>query len=92
MEKKLDLVPKLSLNEMALRRVVVNLYYESLSDTMGKGFKLADEFGFWQKKTEDVKWKVSNLALPKLLKKKLTNSVEPICTEMQRWKLLHEAF
>ncbi|CAL1281813.1 unnamed protein product [Larinioides sclopetarius] len=90
MEKQLNLVPKLSLNEMALRRVVVNLCYESLSDMMGKELESTGSLLFWLKKIDDVKKKISKLVLPAPLKQRMMDLVEPTCTEMQRWQSFHE--
>ncbi|GBN34438.1 hypothetical protein AVEN_213976-1 [Araneus ventricosus] len=94
MEKQLNLVSKLSLNEMALRRVVINLWFESdISAAVGRprNIEFAITYGaVWGKDIIEVKERVSRLVLPESLKKRMMDLVRPVRTEIRKWKLFHE--
>ncbi|GBM26244.1 hypothetical protein AVEN_17836-1, partial [Araneus ventricosus] len=96
MEKQLNLVSKLSLNEMALRRVIVNLWYESdISAAVGGLRKVESPSGcarsvLWEIVINEVKEKVSKLMLPVSLKKRLMDLVRPIRSEIRIWAVYHK--
>ncbi|GBN56771.1 hypothetical protein AVEN_192880-1 [Araneus ventricosus] len=96
MEKQLNLVLKLSLNEMALRRVAVNLWSESLILAAMQRVRKFDQGSsiisrvVWEKILDWVKEKVSELVLPESLKERMMHLVRPVGREIVRWKLFHE--
>ncbi|XP_055924949.1 uncharacterized protein LOC129956925 [Argiope bruennichi] len=91
MDKSMSFVLKLPLKEMALRKVVVNLWNENdILTSIGKfqcdvfnGNQLKLD---WQYDVENkVKDKASRLLLPELLKKRLMRVIRPIGLEIFKW-------
>ncbi|GBN37436.1 hypothetical protein AVEN_198127-1 [Araneus ventricosus] len=96
MEKQLKCVLLLSLEEMALRRVVVLLWSDP--DILDSISKLPIQWCYndrikkpWRETIVDkVKDKVSKLELPKSLTKRMIDIVHPIGVEIRRWKEIHQ--
>ncbi|XP_055924991.1 uncharacterized protein LOC129956958 [Argiope bruennichi] len=90
MEQQLSFVLKLSLEEMALRRSVINLWSETdvLSSIEDLEFESLPE----GRETLNgmVKEKISNLVIPEPLKKRMMIIVKPIGAELARWKTFHK--
>ncbi|GBN64022.1 hypothetical protein AVEN_80174-1 [Araneus ventricosus] len=95
MEKHLSYVSKLSLQEMALRRVAVVLWSDSdILASIGKFRFRYDKYQKeWQETIEGkVADKVSKLQLPESLKKQMMQILKPIGLQILRWKMFHEAY
>ncbi|GBM32172.1 hypothetical protein AVEN_136723-1 [Araneus ventricosus] len=103
MEKQPSFVLKLSLEEMALRRVVVNLWNESDSLYTNQNFLIKvlgqpllsnmKDKERWRDLLEGrVKVEVWNLVLPDSLKKKMMHLVRPIGYQILRWKISYKEF
>ncbi|CAL1286333.1 unnamed protein product [Larinioides sclopetarius] len=95
MEEQLNLVSKLSLSEMALRRVVINLWNESDIPAEIEGetnFTWKARNSFEPKFSNEVEKKVSKLLLPELLKKRMLDVAEPLRIEISKWQWLHNNF
>ncbi|GBN01431.1 hypothetical protein AVEN_3181-1 [Araneus ventricosus] len=84
MGKRLFFGVVLSLEEIALRRVVTRLWNESVFDS---GEKLRD---IWDIVEGEVKDKVSKLMLPESFKKRIMHLVRPIGSGILNWQVYHE--
>ncbi|GBN01426.1 hypothetical protein AVEN_3177-1 [Araneus ventricosus] len=84
MEKRLYCGLVLSLEEIALRRVVTRLWNESVFDS---GEKLRY---IWDIVEGEVKDKVSKLMLPESFKKRIMHLVRPIGSGILNWQVYHE--
>ncbi|CAL1286322.1 unnamed protein product [Larinioides sclopetarius] len=92
MEEQLNLVSKLSLSEMALRRVVISLWNESdipAEIERAGNFVWKTRGSFEPKFINEVEKKVSKLLIPELLKKRMLDVVEPLRIEISKWQWLH---
>ncbi|KAF8789459.1 uncharacterized protein LOC129957092 [Argiope bruennichi] len=97
MEKQLRFMLKLSLQQMALRRVVVNLCNETdvltlIENLRPKWFlhhELEEVIG---PTVEAVKDKVSKLELLESLKKRMGHLIRPVVLDILDWKTCHEKF
>ncbi|CAL1288922.1 unnamed protein product [Larinioides sclopetarius] len=95
MNKQLKCVLFLSLKEMSLRRVAVLLWRNSdILDAISK-FRSLSFFNSkkWRETFDErIKDEVSKLELPESLTKWMTDIVNPISLEIQKWKNFHENF
>ncbi|KAF8789464.1 uncharacterized protein LOC129957535 [Argiope bruennichi] len=95
MEQQLVCALKLPLKEMAIRRVVVNVW--NASDVLAaiEKFRFKSPTGYicedvWREIVDKVKEKISKLMCPESLKKQMMHLVKPIGSDIIRWKLFHE--
>ncbi|XP_055925186.1 uncharacterized protein LOC129957074 [Argiope bruennichi] len=97
MEKRPNFVLKLSLEEMALRRVVANVCNETDVFASNDIFQIESintrEFDvICEPAVDQIKDKVSRLVLPELLKKRMAHLVKPLLIEIFEWKIFHGKF
>ncbi|CAL1286294.1 unnamed protein product [Larinioides sclopetarius] len=86
MATQLKLVPNLSLKEMAINKLAVNLWIQSLINERQK----AEIFDEWYRIVDIVKEKVLELKLQKLVMDRLVHILRPIGREILGWKQFHE--
>ncbi|GBM82461.1 hypothetical protein AVEN_48624-1 [Araneus ventricosus] len=107
MEKQLSFLLKLSLEEMALRRLVINLWTEADVLDSIKDFRIETDKEYsgpsqillykqnkeWRTTVEnEVKAKMAELVLPESLKKRMMHILRPIGLQIKDWKILMEAY
>ncbi|CAL1286292.1 unnamed protein product [Larinioides sclopetarius] len=95
MEKYLNGVSKVSLRQIALRRVGIVLWNEhDILSSIGKfRFHPGKYHKEWRETIEkNVVYKASKLQLPESLKKQMAQILKPIGLQILRWKIFHEAY
>ncbi|KAF8767415.1 uncharacterized protein LOC129967023 [Argiope bruennichi] len=96
MAKPLDLRLKLTLEEMALRRVVVNLWNEtdilsSLGQLQFQSLPENQRLREYRMAVNDkIKEKISKFVLPESLKKRMMDTVKPISWNLLSWEIIHK--
>ncbi|GBM82455.1 hypothetical protein AVEN_48619-1 [Araneus ventricosus] len=96
MEKQPGFVPKLTLEEMALRKLVVHFWSQTDILALIEEFPFTTTFGketLWQETVEDkVKDKISKLDFPESLKRRMNLIVKPIGLQIPEWVSFMEQF
>ncbi|GBN65423.1 hypothetical protein AVEN_262647-1 [Araneus ventricosus] len=96
MEKQPGFVPKLTLEEMALRKSVVLFWSEIDILTLIEEFPFKTMFGKWKLWQETVEYKVkdkiSKLVFPESLKRRMNLLVTPIGLQIPEWVNFMEQF
>ncbi|GBN72678.1 hypothetical protein AVEN_95010-1 [Araneus ventricosus] len=93
MEKQLNYVFMLSLEEMALRRLAVALWNADILASIGKLQLNPNDDPVWiQEWHETFEDKMSKLQLPASLSKKIIPILKAVGSEIPKWKLFHETY